>query len=192
MKLCIRPHDVGLSTADDLGAKIHAMGFDGVQLAIAKAIKGQNGEPETLTPDICREIREGFNSHGVEIPLLGAYFNPVHSNKEYVRKGAAKPETNFAGMVLDYRVNGKYAKRVALSTGLYHTKYANPDPPHWGTGGKPDAVLELGDFINGPDERVFSLDLEKLAPKDWDGTLFLSIGTARVMPNRRNHGCVWA
>ena len=103
----------------------------------------------------------------------------------HVRKGAAKPETNFAGMVLDYRVNGKYAKRVALSTGLYHTKYANPDPPHWGTGGKPDAVLELGDFINGPDERVFSLDLEKLAPKDWDGTLFLSIGTARVMPNRR-------
>ena len=114
MKLCIRPHDVGLSTADDLGEKIHAMGFEGVQLAIAKAIKGQDGEPETLTPEICREIRAGFNAHNVEVPLLGAYFNPVHSNKEYVKKGAAK----FADHLRKANLFG--AKFVASETGSFN------------------------------------------------------------------------
>ncbi len=117
MKLCIRPHDVGISTADDLGSKIHAMGFEGVQLAIAKAIKGQDGEPDTLTPDVCRSIREGFNAHGVEVPLLGAYFNPVHSNKEYVKKSVAK----FADHLRKASLFG--AKYVASETGSY-----NDDP----------------------------------------------------------------
>lgn len=117
MKLCIRPHDVGFSTADDLGKKINAMGFQGVQLAIAKAIKGQDGEPDTLTPQVCSSIREGFNSHNVEIPLLGAYFNPVHSNKDYVRKSVAK----FADHLRKASFFG--AKYVASETGSY-----NDDP----------------------------------------------------------------
>ncbi len=114
MKLCIRPHDVGHSTANDLGEKIQAMGFEGVQLAIAKAIKGQSGEPDTLTPDVCRSIKEGFNSHNIEIPILGAYFNPVHSNKDSVRKGAAK----FADHLRKASLFG--AKYVASETGSYN------------------------------------------------------------------------
>ena len=90
MKLCIRPHDVGKSSAAELGKKIKELGFDGVQLAIAKAIEGQNGEPDTLTPAVAKEIADGFRSNGVEIALLGAYFNPVHSNREKAMKGAAK------------------------------------------------------------------------------------------------------
>ena len=38
MTLCIRPHDVGKDTPEALAEKIHALGFQGVQLAIAKAI----------------------------------------------------------------------------------------------------------------------------------------------------------
>ena len=56
MTLCIRPHDVGKDTPEALAEKIHALGFQGVQLAIAKAIKDQNGNPDTLTEDICKEI----------------------------------------------------------------------------------------------------------------------------------------
>ncbi|MBR4675608.1 MAG: hypothetical protein IKP00_14200 [Victivallales bacterium] len=121
----------------------------------------------------------------IRLRFQHTFLEPQSIALRHVRKGAPHPETNFTGFVLDFRVNGKYAKRVAISTGLYHTQYANPDPPHWGSGGKPDAVLELGEFIDGPAERVFSLDLEPLAPKDWDGTLFFSIGTARILPNRR-------
>lgn len=90
MKILIRPHDIGKGTADYLGKTAHEWGFDGVQLAIAKAVEGQSGNPGTLTPEVISEIRRGFNDHGVEIPLLGAYFNPVHSNKEKVESGAAK------------------------------------------------------------------------------------------------------
>lgn len=90
MKFCIRPHDVGKDTAFNLGKKIHEMGFDGVQLAIAKAIQGQDGSPESLTEDVISQIRHGFNDNKVDIALLGAYFNPVHSNREKALAGKAK------------------------------------------------------------------------------------------------------
>lgn len=90
MKILIRPHDIGKGSADWLGKTANEWGFDGVQLAIAKAVEGQNGNPGTLTDEVISNIRNGFNSHNVEIPLLGAYFNPVHSNKEKVKLGAEK------------------------------------------------------------------------------------------------------
>lgn len=114
MTLCIRPHDVGKDTPEALAEKIHALGFQGVQLAIAKAIKDQNGNPDTLTEDICKEIKAGFNKHNVEIPLLGAYFNPVHSNKEKVKAGAKK----FADHLRKAHLFG--AKYVASETGSYN------------------------------------------------------------------------
>lgn len=114
MTLCIRPHDVGKDTPEALAEKIHALGFQGVQLAIAKAIKDQNGNPDTLTEDICKEIKAGFIKHNVEIPLLGAYFNPVHSNKEKVKAGAEK----FADHLRKAHLFG--AKYVASETGSYN------------------------------------------------------------------------
>ncbi|MBO5400401.1 MAG: sugar phosphate isomerase/epimerase [Spirochaetaceae bacterium] len=114
MTLCIRPHDVGKDTPEALAEKIHALGFQGVQLAIAKAIKDQNGNPDTLTEDVCKEIKAGFNKHNVEIPLLGAYFNPVHSNKEKVKAGAEK----FADHLRKAHLFG--AKYVASETGSYN------------------------------------------------------------------------
>lgn len=114
MTLCIRPHDVGKDTPEALAEKIHALGFQGVQLAIAKAIKDQNGNPDTLTEEVCKEIKAGFNKHNVEIPLLGAYFNPVHSNKEKVKAGAEK----FADHLRKAHLFG--AKYVASETGSYN------------------------------------------------------------------------
>lgn len=114
MKILIRPHDIGKGTADFLGKTAHEWGFDGVQLAIAKAIEGQNGNPGTLTPEVIKNIRDGFNSHGVEIPILGAYFNPVHSNKEKVKLGAEK----YADHLRHAREFG--AKFVASETGSYN------------------------------------------------------------------------
>ena len=114
MTLGIRPHDVGKDTPEALAEKIHALGFQGVQLAIAKAIKDQNGNPDTLTEEVCKEIKAGFNKHNVEIPLLGAYFNPVHSNKEKVKAGAEK----FADHLRKAHLFG--AKYVASETGSYN------------------------------------------------------------------------
>lgn len=114
MKILIRPHDIGKGSADWLGKNAHDWGFDGVQLAIAKAVEGQNGNPGTLTPQVVSEIRQGFNLHGVEISILGAYFNPVHSNMEKVRLGAEK----YADHLRHAAEFG--AKFVASETGSYN------------------------------------------------------------------------
>lgn len=114
MKILIRPHDIGKGTADWLGTNAHDWGFDGVQLAIAKAVEGQNGNPGTLTPQVVSEIRNGFYSHNVEIPILGAYFNPVHSNKDKVKLGAEK----YADHLRHAAEFG--AKFVASETGSYN------------------------------------------------------------------------
>lgn len=114
MKILIRPHDIGKGSARWLGENAHEWGFDGVQLAIAKAVEGQSGNPGTLTDDVVREIREGFNSSGVSIPILGAYFNPVHSNAEKVRLGAEK----YADHLRHAREFG--AEFVASETGSYN------------------------------------------------------------------------
>lgn len=114
MKIIIRPHDIGKGSADWLGKTANEWGFDGVQLAIAKAVEGQNGNPGTLTPEVISEIRKGFNDHNVEIPILGAYFNPVHSNEKKVTDGAAK----YADHLRHAAEFG--AKYVASETGSYN------------------------------------------------------------------------
>ncbi|MGI5071237.1 sugar phosphate isomerase/epimerase [Treponema pectinovorum] len=114
MKILIRPHDIGKGSADWLGKTAFEWGFDGVQLAIAKAVEGQNGNPGTLTPQVIDEIRTGFNRYNVEIPILGAYFNPVHSNKEKVELGAQK----YADHLRHAKEFG--AKFVATESGSYN------------------------------------------------------------------------
>ena len=42
MKILIRPHDIGKGSPDWLGKNAFEWGFDGVQLAIAKAVEGKN------------------------------------------------------------------------------------------------------------------------------------------------------
>lgn len=114
MKILIRPHDIGKGSAEWLGKTAHDWGFDGVQLAIAKAVEGQSGNPGTLTDEVVSEIRSGFANHGVEIPILGAYFNPVHSNKEKVRLGAEKYADHLR------RAAAFGASFVASETGSYN------------------------------------------------------------------------
>ncbi|MDE6737060.1 MAG: sugar phosphate isomerase/epimerase, partial [Treponemataceae bacterium] len=114
MKILIRPHDIGKGSAAWLGQTAHEWGFDGVQLAIAKAVEGQNGNPGTLTPEVIAQIRGGFNDNGVEIPLLGAYFNPVHSDKNKVRAVAEK----YADHLRHAAAFG--AQVVASETGSYN------------------------------------------------------------------------
>ena len=116
MKICIRPHDVGKATAQELGEKIHELGFDGVQLAIAKAIAGQNGSPETLTDAVIQEIRSGFNNNEVDIALLGAYFNPVHSNKQKVFDGQQKISSDmcYGQSVTDGCLGWEKTKQILL------------------------------------------------------------------------------
>lgn len=90
MKIGVRVHDFGKSTAEELAKKAKAVGFDGVQLVLNKAIEGETGLAGTLSKEKANHFYEVFHREGLDIAMLGAYFNPVHSNKELVEKNIAK------------------------------------------------------------------------------------------------------
>lgn len=90
MKIGVRVHDFGKSDALTLATKAQAIGFDAVQFVINKAIEGESGKAGTLNDEKVKSFREAFESHNLKIVMLGAYFNPVHSNKELVKENIAK------------------------------------------------------------------------------------------------------
>lgn len=90
MKIGVRVHDFGKSNAETLAQEAKKVGFDGVQLVLNKAIEGETGLAGTLSKEKANYYYEAFKKEGLDIAMLGAYFNPVHSNKELVEKNIAK------------------------------------------------------------------------------------------------------
>ncbi len=114
MKIGVRVHDFGKSDAKTLAAKAKAIGFDGVQLVLNKAIVGETGLPGTLSQEKANNYKEAFAAEGLEIFMLGAYFNPVHSNKELVHTNIEKFKEHLKYMQ-DF--NGHF---VGSETGSYN------------------------------------------------------------------------
>ena len=124
------------------------------------------------------------NARQIKVRLNSTFKNSKSISLSHIRKGAGKPDTNFAGLIVDFQVNGKYVKRVALSMGLYNTQYSRTEPAWGKANSKADMNLELGDFINNDTVKEFSLDLERLAPENWNGTAYITVGTARILSGR--------
>ncbi|MDE7105903.1 MAG: sugar phosphate isomerase/epimerase, partial [Anaeroplasmataceae bacterium] len=89
MKIGVRVHDFGKSNPETLAKNAKTVGFDGVQLVLNKAVEGETGLPGTLSKEKARAIHQAFANENVEIFMMGAYFNPVHSNKELVKTNIA-------------------------------------------------------------------------------------------------------
>lgn len=114
MKIGVRVHDFGKSTPEILAKKAREVGFDCVQLVLNKAIEGETGEAGTLNDEKVKVIKNAFDNEGIEIAMLGAYFNPVHSNIEKTEKAIAK-----------FKEHLKYANKfgtmlVGTETGSYN------------------------------------------------------------------------
>lgn len=90
IKIGVRVHDFGKGSPKDLAIKSKEIGFDGVQLVLSKALEGETGLPGTLSYSKVQDIKSCFDSEEQDIFMLGAYFNPVHSNKELVQTNIAK------------------------------------------------------------------------------------------------------
>lgn len=102
-KLGIRLHDLGKQSPYQLVHSAKHYGFDCVQLVMKKAFPYED-------PFIYMEtIKDAFQR--MDIPLLGAYFNPVHPDKTVVKSGI----DNFKKH-LDISANLK-AKYVGTETG---------------------------------------------------------------------------
>lgn len=85
MKILVRAHDLGKDSPEALAKKVKAIGFDGVQLVLYKAIEGATGSAHSIDNNLILETAKAFKDEGLEVGMLGAYFNPVHSNKELVK-----------------------------------------------------------------------------------------------------------
>jgi len=82
MKLCIRAHDLGVKGTEAILSRLEELGLDGVQMVCYKAYEDIAYLPGGITQEKARAIGLAFAESGRVIPLVGAYFNPVHSDRE--------------------------------------------------------------------------------------------------------------
>ncbi len=85
MKICIRAHDLGVKGTEGILTQLNKLGIDGVQMVCYKAYDDIAYQPGAMTEQKAAAIRSAFAETGAMIPLIGAYFNPVHSNPEKVK-----------------------------------------------------------------------------------------------------------
>jgi len=80
MKLCIRAHDLGVKGTEGILAKLEQLGLDGIQLVCYKAYEEIPQRPGAITAEKASAIGAALREMGAVVPLVGAYFNPVHSD----------------------------------------------------------------------------------------------------------------
>lgn len=81
MKLCIRAHDLGVKGTEAILDSLAKLGLDGVQMVCYKAYEDIPYAPGAITQEKACAIGKAFAEHNALIPLVGAYFNPVHSDR---------------------------------------------------------------------------------------------------------------
>lgn len=89
MKLFIRAHDLGVKGEKDVVERLDELGLDGVQLVAYKVLDDISYSPGSITEERAKAVSEAFNAAGKTVPLIGAYFNPVHPNEEKIKNGIA-------------------------------------------------------------------------------------------------------
>ena len=89
MKLYVRAHDLGVKGEKKITERLDELGLDGVQLVAYKALDGISYTPGSMTKERAEEFRQAFSAAGKTVPLIGAYFNPVHPDVKKIENGIA-------------------------------------------------------------------------------------------------------
>lgn len=82
MKLCIRAHDLGVKGSEAILRSLDEQNLDGVQMVCYKAYEDIPYDRGGIDEKKAAEIGGAFREAGKCIPMVGAYFNPVHSDRE--------------------------------------------------------------------------------------------------------------
>jgi len=75
---------LGVKGLDPAIEKMHACKIDCVQLVAYKFLENLKYKPAALTRERAEAIGEALKKGGISVGLVGAYFNPVHSDKQKV------------------------------------------------------------------------------------------------------------
>jgi sugar phosphate isomerase/epimerase len=89
MKLAIRGHDLGAKGSFNLPDMLCKYDIDAVQLICYKTFEGIEYCKNQITKEKAGNISKSLKEKNKFISLLGAYFNPVHSDKNKVENGVA-------------------------------------------------------------------------------------------------------
>lgn len=87
MQICVRAHDLDVSGSYEIIKELKEAGADGAQLVCYKSYEEVKKEPSGITEMMASEIGRSFKEAELSIKLIGAYFNPVHSNNKKVEDG---------------------------------------------------------------------------------------------------------
>ena len=85
MMIGIRLHDLKIGTLEEVKEAILKQGFEAIQLVFKKALRDEENNPLLFNYENALKVQECFKNTNIKIAMLGAYFNPVHSNKELVK-----------------------------------------------------------------------------------------------------------
>lgn len=86
MKIAFRTHDLGVKGLDAAIEKVKSSGIDAVQLVAYKFMDEIKYAPAQLNAENTAYIGKALKDAGIEVGLIGAYFNPVHSDKAKVAR----------------------------------------------------------------------------------------------------------
>ncbi len=89
MKIAFRTHDLGVKGLENAVEKAQNCGISAVQLVAYKFMDEIKYAPDALNAENARFIGETLRNSGISVGLIGAYFNPVHSDAAKVENGKA-------------------------------------------------------------------------------------------------------
>lgn len=86
MKIGIRGHDLGKGSINTIIDVLKEYNFEAIQLVCYKLLDNITYEENSINLKKALEIGNKLKENNIDVPLIGSYFNPVHSNKEKVQK----------------------------------------------------------------------------------------------------------
>lgn len=86
MQVAFRTHDLGVKGLDEAIKKLNSCDISAIQLVAYKFMDEIKYAPGQLNAANAAEIGSALKKVGVSVGLIGAYFNPVHSDKEKVAR----------------------------------------------------------------------------------------------------------
>ncbi len=84
MQIAFRTHDLGVKGAAAAVEKCKSCGITAVQLVAYKFIDEIPYKPGGICAESAKALGETLKNGGISVGLIGAYFNPVHSDKQKV------------------------------------------------------------------------------------------------------------
>lgn len=101
MKIAFRTHDLGVKGLEGAIEKLHSCDISAVQLVAYKFMDEIKYVPSGIDAVSAARIGEALKEAGVAVPLIGAYFNPVHSDKNKVAacKEVFKDYLKYSGLL---------------------------------------------------------------------------------------------